>query len=97
MTEMMTICIVDRQGNILRERRFDKDHWPCRDGKPVFGPYARRLLTAEEVMTLPAFRAFCAAQQKQATKRQAARWRQENRGLCLARLDEAGVQSAKIA
>ena len=97
MTEKVTnwvICTLDRQGNIVRERRFDKALWPSRDGKVVFGARARRLLTAKEVLALPAFRAFCAAARKEATERQAARWRQDNRGLCLAPLVEAGAAAA---
>jgi hypothetical protein len=91
VTEVTTICIVDRQGKIVRECRFDAALWPSRNGKPVFGPYARRLLTAREVLALPAFKAFCAAEKKEATKRQAARWRQDNHGLCLAPLGGAGA------
>jgi hypothetical protein len=88
------VVIVDCQGNIVREFPFDAARWPHRAGKPVFGPRARRLRTAKEVMALDAFKAYCAAQGKEATERQAAKWRAANRALCLGPPGPAAVTAA---
>jgi hypothetical protein len=84
------VCL-DGRGVILWERPYDPARQPQKNGVPVFGPRARRLLTAREVLELLAFRAWCVANDKEPTARQAAKWRKANRAACLVPVQPDGT------